>query len=274
MQPFMIIVTNYSFYDLPMKYLQLTFIFLAFTFFGFSLLCKVFAQDVSLGTATSLPIKGTVHDGDIISSFNNSYTPTNTAYDPLMVGIVSLNPAVLLYDRNDKNSKPVISTGKAYVRVDTGNGPIHVGDLITSSQTPGVGQKATENGYVIGTSEEDYTPSNPHKIGTVLVSINPHFGQLSNNLVHNLFNSLRFGISSAFISPLGALRYFVSAFIALVSFLIGFLFFGRVSRSGVESIGRNPLAGKLIIFSVILNVILTLAIMVFGVAIAYLILVL
>lgn len=246
----------------------LTFLFV-FTRISFA------ADPVSLGQAMTLPISGSnIPDGSIISSVNNSYSLSTAAYDPLMIGVVSYDPAVILEDTTDKQGKPVISIGKAYVRVSSLNGAIKPGDYITSSSTPGVGEKATENGYILGTAVSGYSAKDTKATGLILVTLHPHFGQLSTNIVHNLFSSLRYGLSSAFLTPLGTFRYFISGFIALLSFVIGFQFFARVSRSGVESIGRNPLAGKLIMASIIFNVILTLAIMIFGVAIAYLILVL
>lgn len=233
------------------------------------------ADVTSFGTVTSLPINGSnIPDGAIISSSKQGYILSQTAYDPLMLGIVSLHPAVSIEDVNNSTSKPVLSYGKAYVRVSTINGPIREGDMITSSTIPGVGEKAGDVGYVIGTADNDYTNSNTHQVGEILVTVYPHFNQGSSNLGSSLLNGLRFAFSSAFLTPLGTLRYFIAGFIVLVSFLIGFNFFGKTSSRGIEAIGRNPLAGNKILLSVFMNVSLTILIMAFGVAIGYLILVL
>ena len=60
----------------------------------------------------------------------------------------------------------------------------------------------------------------------------------------------------------------------ILSFVIAVFFFGRVSTTGVEAIGRNPLAGKLIMTSVVLHLGLAAGIILIGVAVGYIILVL
>src|SRR5664279_3179941 len=232
------------------------------------------AQNMSLGTAMSISLADkNSNDGDIIVVTNQGYKRATQAYDPLMFGAVSKNPAIYLEDANLPNATAIVTSGKAYIRVSTISGPIKIGDFITSSTIAGVGQKANENGYVIGASEENYLEKDPKKIGIVLVTLNPHFVQLTNNLTRNVFEGLKLGLSSALLTPLGALRYVVSGLLALLSFYMGFRYFGHNSRAGVEAIGRNPLATKAILFSIVLNVTITVAIMFFGVAIAYLILV-
>lgn len=233
------------------------------------------AENVSLGTATSLAIdeKG-IQEGDIIAASTQGYKRSSSAYDPLLFGIVSKIPALYLEDKALKNRYPVVTTGKAYVRVSTVNGVIRKGDLITSSDKPGIGEKALDNGYVLGFAEEEYTEADPNKTGLVLITLNPHFAQLTKNISRNILNGVRLGMTAALLTPLGAFRYAASAVIAILSFYFGFRFLGKTSRMGVEAIGRNPLATKAILFGIAANVTVTIAIMFFGVALAYIILVL
>lgn len=236
---------------------------------------QTYAQDLSNGTAIGVTLneKG-VKDGDIISADNHTYKRSTTPYDAYLFGVVSLHPSLYMYDESDPNQVPVIRQGEVLVRVSTVNGPIKKDDYITSSTIPGVGQKATDNGFVLGSAEEDYTEKDPKKIGTIRVTLHSHFAQLSQNITRNLLRSLTLGASAAVETPLGALRYVVAGIITLCSFFFGFRFFGRASRSGVEAIGRNPLASKTILLSVAMNTSITIAIMLLGVAIAYFILVL
>ena len=60
----------------------------------------------------------------------------------------------------------------------------------------------------------------------------------------------------------------------MASFVMGFVYFGRVARSGIEAIGRNPLASRIIQFNVILHILISIVIVLVGLAIAYLILIL
>jgi hypothetical protein len=232
------------------------------------------AQDLSNGTAIGIQVQGKSADGDIISSGLNGYKLSNSPYDSQIFGVITLKPAVYFKDNTAKSNIPVISSGQVMVRVSTSNGTINVGDYITSSTVPGIGEKATDNGYVLGQSLQEYSNSNPHASGLILVTLQPHFAQITNNITHNIFNTFTFGLSEAVTSPLGVIRYFIAGIITLVSFYLGFRFFARVSNRGVEAIGRNPLAKQAILLSVFINTIITISIMFFGVAISYLILVL
>lgn len=241
--------------------------------FGFSSL-PAFAQNISNGTAIGIQVSGKVQEGDIVTSSINGYKLANSAYDSQIFGVVSLKPAVYLNDTTEKNDVPVISSGEVLVRVSSQNGNINTGDFVASSTMPGVGQKAIDNGYVLGRATQSYASNNPQKTGLILVTLQPHYAQINNDIVHNSLNAYTLGLNEALQSPLGVIRYFVAGVITLFSFFFGFRFFARASNRGVEAIGRNPLAKQAILFSVFINTIITIGIMFFGVAISYLILVL
>jgi len=63
--------------------------------------------------------------------------------------------------------------GRVSTHVSTINGPISIGDALTSSSIPGVATKATTAGNIIGHALQNYTESDPNKIGKVVVYINP-----------------------------------------------------------------------------------------------------
>ena len=90
----------------------------------------------------------------------------------------------------------------------------------------------------------------------------------------NLLTFIREGISVPLFEPLESLRYLLAFLIVIIAFSVGLIYFGRVAKSGVEAVGRNPLARRMIEISVILHVALTIAIILIGLAIAYLILIL
>lgn len=236
---------------------------------------QVYAQSaLSNGTAIGVPFASKVLNGDIITSTPNGYELSTTPYDQQIFGVVSLNPAVYLKNTTAKDEIPVISSGQVLLRVSTINGNINPGDFITSSKLPGIGEKATDNGFVLGQAIQGYSSNNSQSIGQVLVTLQPHFQQLTDNITRTLASSLTFGLSEAVSSPLGVIRYFIAGIITLLSFYFGFRFFGRASNRGVEAIGRNPLAKQAILMSVFFNTVITIGIMFFGVAISYLILVL
>ncbi len=226
------------------------------------------------GTAIGIILKDKAVNGEIITTTKNGYKPSTSPYDPMIFGVVSVRPAVYLKNTTSKNDVPVVSSGQVMVRVSSANGNIATGDFITSSKIPGVGEKATDNGYVLGQAVQDYSSNDPKKVRLILVTLQPHFAQLTSNITHNIFSAFTLGLSDAANSPLGVIRYFVAGLITLSSFFFGFRFFARASNRGVEAIGRNPLAKQAILFSVLINTIITVSIMFFGVAISYLILVL
>ncbi len=234
-----------------------------------------FAQDLSNGTAVGITVNETnIQNGEIISSTKQGYKRTASPYDPQIFGVVSKKPALYLSDSNKTNETPVLNLGDAQVRISSINGNIKRGDFITSSKIPGAGEKAADNGYVLGTAEEDYSSNDPKKVGLILVTLHPHFAQISNDITRNIFSATSLGLTAALESPSGVVRYMIAGVITLLSFFFGFRFFGRASNRGVEAIGRNPLAKEAILFSVFINTAITIAIMLFGVAISYLILVL
>lgn len=230
------------------------------------------AQDFT-GTAANIDIKeDNVPVGSIISATDDGYIMSKTEYDSGIYGVVSNTPAVVLESVDNPGFRSVVYSGQAEVLVSTSNGDIERDDLITSSEDPGIGMKATENGFVIGVALQ---PFSGEGTGTILVNVSPNYHERTTTLNYNrnLFSLLGDARNAVFLSPLEALRYLVAALVALFAFIIGFVFFGRIAQRGIEAIGRNPLAGRFIEFSVILNVLLTALIIVVGLGVAYLILI-
>ncbi|MCL4353977.1 hypothetical protein M1349_00710 [Patescibacteria group bacterium] len=246
----------------------------------FSVFCQLkpaIAKDSSSGIAISIPIQGeNIQDGDIISSKDGKYVLSNEPYDSNVYGVVALNPAIAFTLSSGSKTKPVITAGDVFIRVSTANGGIKQGDGLTTSTIPGVAQKADKTGFIIGTALDDYSEKDTKKIGRILVSLSPRYNtdNLGGSVKTNLIDTLRNAPQAMTLSPLVSLRYVLAAIIAILSFVLGFVYFGKVAMNGVEALGRNPLAGKLIQFSVVLNLILTMVIVGVGLIIAYLILIL
>lgn len=245
----------------------------------FILLCGILstktvgAQFNASGVAVPVKISGEVKDGNIICSSDAGLGACSRAYEPNLFAVVVENPAVSFQTENVKEGEyPVISTGKVYVLVNGTNGPIKSGDYITSSDEAGVGQKAIKSGYVLGSAIEEFTGGTSADKGKILVSMSIRPVYLSTGAGANLFELIKEGIDGAFLSPLAALRYVVAAVVVGVTVILGFVHFGRIVKTGVEAVGRNPLAGKRIQFSVFMNVFLTIVIMIAGLTIAYIIL--
>jgi hypothetical protein len=231
------------------------------------------AQESSSGIAVPIPVAGEVKDGYIICSTATGNIPCDKAYDPGAFGVIALSPAISFnQDSPQAGYHPIISSGKTYVLVSSLKGVIKKGDFVTSSVTSGVGMKATKSGYVLGSALEDWSDVDPTKIGKILVSVSIRPAILSSGAGANLIEMIREGVDAAFMTPLAALRYVIASIIIAASVILGFIYFGKIAKSGVEAVGRNPLAGARIQSSVLINVVLTILIMGGGLLVAYIVL--
>ncbi len=238
-------------------------------------LSTAYAQVTSSGIAQTIPVSDTdAKDGDILCTYSEGIRRCNRSYDPSTYGVLSENPAAELTDTEVENGRPVVKEGLTQVRVSASNGAIEKGNFITTSETDGVGQKATENGYVLGVAIDDYAPDQTDQIGTIQVVLNIHPATTQAGARGNLLQFIRKGVTVPIFEPLESLRYLLAVIIVIVSFTLGLVYFGRASRTGIEAIGRNPLAKRVIQLTVLLNIVLTIVIVLVGLAIAYLILIL
>ena len=234
-----------------------------------------FAQITSSGIAVSAPVVDSeAQDGDIICTYPQGNARCNLDYDTSIFGVISDNPAASIEDRDIENGKFVITSGVTKVRVSNANGDIKAGNFVTSSENAGVAMLAIRNGYVIGTALEDYSPQNSSDVGQIVVSISVHPAASLTGPQSNLLQFIRQGLTVPIFEPLESFRYILAIIIVLLSFALGMIYFGRVAKAGVEAVGRNPLAHKVIQFNVIMNIILTIVIILVGLGIAYLILIL
>lgn len=232
-----------------------------------------FAQEnLSGGVGITIEVNDSnVTQGDIISTTTNGYIKSKILYDPSTYGVIADKPVMGIINLNMDKPLYVISKGQARIKVSTANGPIKRNDFIATSTTPGVGVRATANGFVVGQAMESYDGAST---GVIMATIDPHFNTTSPKISTNIFSVIKSAGDSPFLNPLDSLRYLVAALVAMTSFILGFVYFGRVAQRGVEAVGRNPLAGRFIELSVIINVLLTGVIVIVGLAIAYLILIL
>ena len=231
------------------------------------------AQVSSSGISYTIELEAEAVDGDVVCALKGGYGLCSLAYSPAMFGVVTKNPAAQFSVISTNKTALVTSQGTALVRVKSSGGNIKKGDFLTTSKTPGVAVLATQNGYVLGVAQDDYSASDPEAVGLIQASINIHPEASIGNSRSNLLQVIKEGFAAPIFGPLESLRYILAAGIVLVSFTLGFIYFGRMARTGVEAIGRNPLASRAIELSVIFHIIITIVIIAAGVGIAYLILI-
>jgi hypothetical protein len=93
----------------------------------------------------------------------NEVKPSETAYDTRVAGVVSANPGLLLGKGGDSQAM-IATTGRVQVHVDATKRPIHIGDLLVTSDQSGTamvsepleiaGRKIHQPGTVIGKALE------------------------------------------------------------------------------------------------------------------------
>lgn len=212
-------------------------------FFGNSVAVNVVVEDEG------------ANSGDILTSNGGKIARSKSDYDAEIYGVVVKNAPVVVNKQKDE-TREVIYYGPVRVKVSASAGPIAVGDFITSSQTAGVGQKATKSGVILGKALEPLNDQGPSQI---LVFVNIQYKEIITaaslkGVLGKILQALFSQIDQPNNLPL-LLRSLFALLIGLMSFILGFLSFIRTLRSGVEAIGRNPLAKSSIQVAMIFNLI-------------------
>ncbi len=217
-------------------------------FFGLFILSEiVLAQDLSLIASNFEVADPETKPGNIITKSEEGLIRATVPYDPNLFGVVT-ESSLIVFNKETTSTLSIVTWGETLIKVNSINGEIKRGDFITSSNSAGVGQKATKSGLVIGRAMEDF--KGEEELITMLVNIQyvtmekPALG----------------GVVNAIIAGLGkpenlseVLRYLFALLVGGGSFIIGFFSFVKALREGVTGISRNPLAQKSIRLAMILN---------------------
>ena len=173
-----------------------------------------------------------------------------------LIGVVASNPLIQLSQKGD--SVQVVINGTANVFVSDFNGPVKAGQKITASPIDGVGMLATSSTQIIGTVLSNFKSS-----GSITRIITD--GSIKNDVVHieqlpvqinvSYYQSLSSSVLPPFIQDLAnsiagksvsVIRVMIGSIILLVAFISIFALLYTATRSGITSIGRNPLSANAI----------------------------
>jgi hypothetical protein len=75
------------------------------------------------------------------SSKSNQVVASSVGYDTRVAGVISAQPGIALGERGE-GKVLVATTGRVIVNVDATSGPIHIGDLLVTSDKEGVAMKS------------------------------------------------------------------------------------------------------------------------------------
>jgi hypothetical protein len=90
----------------------------------------------------------------VVFDEQGTVSPSSEAYDKKVAGVVSgagnLRPAIILGRTREVKALPVALVGRVFCKVDASFGPIELGDLLTTSPTPGHAMKAKDPAKALG----------------------------------------------------------------------------------------------------------------------------
>jgi hypothetical protein len=123
--------------------------------------------------AERFPVAGdALEPGDLVVLDTGAHVRRSEGktYDQRLAGVVSSDPGLTL-GWTTSDDAPVALAGRVPLKVSLENGPIAVGDHLTSSTTPGRAMKATEPGATVGIALEPFDGSQGSE-GEVLTFVN------------------------------------------------------------------------------------------------------
>ncbi|MGI8419444.1 MAG: hypothetical protein ACR2LN_02255 [Candidatus Levyibacteriota bacterium] len=223
----------------------------------------------TLGVARVVGIKNkNILNGSVVSNSANGIAASTIPYDPQVLGVVSRDAGIIMNNSNE-DGVPIISEGTVYILVSGKEGAIKKGDLITTSLQPGVAVKALKDGYVLGTALEDYSDPKP---GIIVAEFNLSYFNAKPTLLGSLSDIFKYVILPTKDSPAPIYKYIVAGLVVIASFILAFFSFGRTAAKGVEALGRNPAASRIIHLGIIFNVAIVVVMVLAGLTVAFLIL--
>lgn len=117
--------------------------------------------------AERIDVSEPVEPGDVVEldpHIPQHYRKARSPYNPLVAGVIATAPGIIIgnqrwADSNDHDERPLLALiGRVGVKVTAENGPIRLGDLLTSSSQPGYAMRCSDlkqcEGAIIGKALE------------------------------------------------------------------------------------------------------------------------
>lgn len=244
------------------------------------------------GVVRSYTADSSVRQGMIVAlsaKDANKVEPLTSQDGASMLGVaISPTEAPITVAGDGSQQIYVATSGQYNVLVSTENGTIHAGDYISISSLNGVGMKADDaQPTVLGRAASDLSESAiiEHGISiktvngvakvslgilpvTIIIASNPNLGHGTGNLP----GFIQIASSSIAARPVAASRvYMALAVLLLAAFISAIVLYSGI-RSGIVSIGRNPLARHSILGGIIQAVSAGVVVFILGLIAVYLLL--
>lgn len=205
-----------------------------------------------------------------------------------LIGVaVSRDSSSLYFTSTSDETVAVATTGEASVFVSDLQGPISPGDKISVSPINGVGQKATALGeVVVGVAKSGLGDDNIEQsidvefadgvrsvnIGVVRASINVH-NYIPDQEERTLLSSIQNTAQAIAGKPVTMAKALISSAILIATLMVVIVTMGSSIQGSMVSLGRNPLAKKTIISSMVKIILFGTLVLGAGGTMAYLILI-
>lgn len=240
---------------------------------------KTSTDDISQGTLLSV----TSDDSTVVEPANSTSNGAN------IIGVAADKPLVEL-SGNGGGKVSVVVSGSTEILASDVNGVIHVGDKITASPIGGIGMKAVEASEIVGTAQANFDDittvsrtikdsdgaEQTIKVGLLPLAVNISYyattktaeGMLS-SLVPPFLQALANSVTGRQVSPLRVMLGTSALFFGFVTVTV--MLYASI-RSGVISLGRNPLAEKSLRKGLVDVVVAAIGLLVITIVVAYVVL--
>jgi hypothetical protein len=202
---------------------------------------------------------------------------------------IAADKSLVEFTTEGKANIQVVTSGTAQALVSDINGSVKAGDKITASPVSGIGMKAIFATEVVGTAQADLSSvttvkqqvagleGNQEQISVGLLPVSVGIGYYSPpggagnaaSFVPGILQSLANTVAGRPVSPV---RVLFATAIMLLGFAIAGMMLNTAIRGGMTSIGRNPLAERVVRQGVREIVVAAIIIIVLTVTVVYLIL--
>lgn len=226
--------------------------------------------------------------GTIVSQKKGEGTVESATSDDStsLIGVASSQSLIELSSGTKQTQ--VVTSGTTKALVSDINGDIHAGDKITISPIAGIGMKAVQSSYVIGTAVADFSEAkdvstrqiadkngkeNMVKIGSIPVQVNVSYYEnidVNKSILPEFILNLARSVAGREVSVLRIMAALIVLVVGIIS--IGILLYSSV-RSSIISIGRNPLASAAVNKSLLQVAFLALGVLLIMLSAVYLILI-
>jgi len=195
----------------------------------------------------------------LVNDRSSQVEPANsTKNGSKLVGVAADEPLLELSSKAGRSTQVVIE-GTTDVMVSDLNGDIRMGDKITASPVNGIGMKAVAAAEVVGTAQADFTSVRTVtrqitsqdgavrslRVGLLPAAVNVTFyssGAMTDRLAAYVPTVLQTVANTIAGKPVAPIKVLLSSAAMLMGVVIVIVILQSGVRSGVISIGRNPMA--------------------------------